>query len=117
LPGDKLHFEPLGFGFPWQDARMNNGYGIEARHPADPTPHRIPVHFVVVIDSGGSPVAMLFSAQRELIEQFDAGTEETASLMRDLVPERCAIDPLWDRALQGHGPDERRAADVYTLHV
>ena len=62
-------------------------------------------------------MARLFLETRELVAEFDAGTEEAAQMMAGLVPTRGADGPEWDRALEGHSAAERRAAEVYTLDV
>jgi hypothetical protein len=62
-------------------------------------------------------VARLFLESREQVAEFDAGTEEAAQMISGLVPANGADGPEWDRALQGHGMAERRAAAVYTLDV
>ena len=66
---------------------------------------------------GVSGLARLFLDNREQVAEFDAGTEEAAQMIAGLAPARGADGPEWDRALQGHGPAERRAARVYTLDV
>lgn len=81
------------------------------------TSHRKPSRYLVVIDAGGSVVARLFLDTRELVAEFDAGTEETAQMTAGLVPVRGANGPEWDHALEGHSAAERATADVYTLAV
>ena len=94
---------------------MSQTFGIEASHPGGKMAHRSAVRFVVVIDSGGSRSAMLFSAQRELLAQIDAGSEEAASLVRGAEAVKGADQPVWDQALQGHAMEHRVAADIYAL--
>jgi hypothetical protein len=96
---------------------MGQGFGSESPRPHAQTSHRQPARYLVVIDSGGSVVARLFLATRELVAEFDAGTEETAQMTAGLVPTKNADGPEWDRALEGHSAAERRAAEVYTLEV
>ncbi|MEO7337841.1 MAG: hypothetical protein ABIV63_14790 [Caldimonas sp.] len=96
---------------------MDHGYGIESHGDHPHTPHRKPVRYIVVIDSAGSALARLFLESREQVGEIDAGTEEVAAMTAGLHPAKDADGPAWDRALQGHSPDERRAADVYTLPV
>lgn len=62
-------------------------------------------------------MARLFLETRELVAEFDAGTEEAAQMMAGLAPARGADGPEWDRALEGHSAAERSAAEVYTLDV
>ncbi|HKW84034.1 MAG TPA: hypothetical protein VJN68_09800 [Burkholderiaceae bacterium] len=97
---------------------MNHGYGIEspgAHHP--PPNQQQPVRYVVIIDAGGSMVARLFIASRELVAEFDAGAEEIVQMTQGLLPERSASGSEWDRALAGHSAAERASAEVYTLDV
>ena len=96
---------------------MNQGFGIEPPSAHHHSPLQQPVRYVVIIDGGGSMLARLFLASRELVAEFDAGTEEVAQMTQGLVPARTALDPEWDRALAGHSAAERATADVYTLDV
>lgn len=96
---------------------MNNGYGIESPGPHHPAPQRKPVRYVVIIDSGGSAIARLFRADRTLVTEVDAGTEEIADMTRGLMPLQIAGEEQWNRPLAGHSAAERAAADVYTLVV
>lgn len=96
---------------------MNQGFGNESPREHSRAPHRKPARYLVVIDSGGAAVARLFLDSRELVAEFDAGTEEVALMTKGLVPATGASGPEWDRALEGHNDSERRAADVYTLDV
>ena len=96
---------------------MGQGFGSEAPRTHIQTAHRLPARYLVVIDSGGSAVARLYLATRELVAEFDAGTEEATQMTAGLVPTRGATGPEWDRALEGHSASERSAAEVYTLSV
>jgi hypothetical protein len=96
---------------------MNHGYGIEPPSAHRHSPLQQPVRYVVVIDSGGSMIARLFLASRELVAEFDAGTEEVVQMTRGLQPTRDARASEWDRALAGHSVAERAAAEVYTLDL
>jgi hypothetical protein len=96
---------------------MSQNFGSERPRAHTQTSHRKPARYLVVIDSGGFVVARLFLETRELVAEFDAGTEEAAQMMAGLVPTRGADGPEWDRALEGHSAAERRAAEVYTLDV
>ena len=96
---------------------MNQGFGNESPREHSHAPHRKPVRYLVVIDSGGSAVARLFLDTRELVGEFDAGTEEVAQMTKGLAPTTGATGPEWDRALEGHSPSERNGADVYTLDI
>jgi len=62
-------------------------------------------------------VARLFLDTREQVAEFDAATEEATQMTAGLVPTQGANGPEWDRALGGHSPSERAAAEVYTLVV
>ena len=95
---------------------MSQGFGGESPHAHVQTSHRKPARYLVVIDSGGSAIARLFLDTRELVAEFDAGTEEAAQMTAGLVPTTGA-GPEWDRALEGHSAAERSAADVYTLDI
>lgn len=83
----------------------------------NPTVHRAPARYLVVIDSGGSMVARLFLPTRELAAEFDAMVEEVTVMTQDLTPETGALGTEWDVALQGHNATERAAALVYTLAI
>lgn len=76
-----------------------------------------PARFLVIIDAGGAMVARLFDEARVMVAEFDAAAEEVAVMTSGLVPRRGAETAEWDRALQGHNAQERRAAEVYTLDV
>ena len=94
---------------------MNHGFGIESPGAHHASPRLPPVRYVVLIDSGGSMVARLFLASRELVAEFDAGAEEIVQMTQGLQPERGAAGPEWDRPLAEHNATERSAAEVYTL--
>ena len=90
---------------------------METPRDTDPTAHRLPVRYLVVIDSGGSMVARLFLPSRVLAAEFDAMVEEVTVMTQGLTPQTGALGPEWDVALQGHNAAERAAALVYTLPV
>ena len=96
---------------------MNQGFGIEPPSAHHHAPLQQPVRYVVIIDAGGSMVARLFLASRELVAEFDAGTEEVVQMTQGLIPAHDAVNAEWDRALAGHSAAERAAAEVYTLDV
>ena len=96
---------------------MSQTYGIEAHGQHDPAPHRKPVRYVVVIDAGGSTVAMLFLESRERVAEVDAGAEEINSMISGIQPVIGALGPEWNAALSGHSTRERGDARVYTLGV
>lgn len=96
---------------------MNDGFGIESPGPHHAMPHREPVRYVVIIDSGGSAVARLFREDRTLVTEVDAAAEEIADMTRGLTPQQTARDATWDRPLSGHSATERASADIYTLTV
>ncbi len=89
----------------------HHGFGQERPAPHVDAPHRPPARFMVIIDSSGVTVAKLFVEARELVAEFDAGSEEVALMTRGLT----ASAGEWDKALAGHGVAERRAAKVYRL--
>lgn len=94
-----------------------DSFGIEAhgKHPS--ASHRKPARYLVLIDSGGSTVAQLFTEAREFAAEFDAGSEEVAVMTQRLKPGTGADAPEWDAALEGRSPAERAGAVVYTLDV
>jgi hypothetical protein len=94
---------------------MSQGFGNESPHAHTANPHRPPARLLVVIDAGGARVARLFLESRELVTEFDAGTEEVAQMTAGLVPTRGVDGPQWDRAFAGHNAEERQAAEVYAL--
>ncbi|MEO7939828.1 MAG: hypothetical protein ABIR55_14475 [Burkholderiaceae bacterium] len=96
---------------------MSQTYGIESHDAPDSSSHRKPIRYVVLIDAGGSPVAMFTLASHELVSEVDAGTEEVAAMIAGIEPAIGALDPVWDGVLGGHHPDERKRARVYTLTI
>jgi hypothetical protein len=96
---------------------MSQGFGNEAPRVHSQTSHRKPARYLVVIDSAGAVIVQLFLDTRELVAEFDGGSEEATQMTAGLVPSRGAEGPEWDRALEGHSLAERRAADVYTLDI
>lgn len=94
---------------------MSQTYGIEAqgRHP--PAQHRKPVRYVVLIDAGGTTVAMLFLDSREQVAEIDAGAEEVHSMIAGIQPAIGALGAEWNLPLSGHSARDRRDARVYTL--
>lgn len=96
---------------------MNQGFGNEVPRPHHQAPHRRVTRYLVVIDSGGSPVARLFLDSREQVAEFDAGTEEVTQMTQGLSPLAGAAGPEWDHALAGHSAAERSSASIYTLDV
>jgi hypothetical protein len=96
---------------------MSQNFGIEIPQERLPTPHRQPVRYLIVINSGGSMVARLFLATREMAGEFDAAVEEVSSMTSGLVPQVGALGFEWDRALQGHSEAERATAEIYTLKI
>lgn len=96
---------------------MNQGFGIERPAVHTHEEHDRPARYLVIIESGGSPVARLFLDNRELVAEFDAGADEVAMMTKELMPGKTASLPEWDRALAGHNAAERTAAEVYTLDV
>lgn len=79
--------------------------------------HQPPARYLVVIDASGAMVARLFDERRVQVAEFDASSEEVAVMTHGLVPVRGALGPEWSRALSGHGEEERRGAEVYTLDL
>ena len=96
---------------------MNQGFGGESPRRHQQTPLRQAARYLVLIDAGGLAVARLFLETREQVAEFDASTEDTASMTSARVPVKGASGAEWDRALGGHSAAERAAAEVYTLDV
>ena len=94
---------------------MSQTYGIPAHGASSSRPHREPVRYVVLIDAGGSGVAMLFLASYEKAWEFDAGAEEVRSMTAGIMPTVGAKGSAWDLALSGHSKAERDEARVYDL--
>jgi hypothetical protein len=94
---------------------MSQNFGIAMPTHHEAVPHRAPVRYLVVIDSGGAKVARLFLATRVLVNEFDAAVTEVSSATAGLTPVVGALGPEWDVALQGHSRSERTTAEVYTL--
>jgi hypothetical protein len=101
--------------FVWQYTAMSQTFGMESPRKHDASPHRQPVRYVLVIESGGAMVARLYLDTREQVAEFDAAVEEVSSMINGIAPQVGAIGPEWDHALQGHSAVERSAAEVYTL--
>ena len=96
---------------------MSDGYGMESPHAHNQLQHRKPARYLVVIDAGGTMIARLFLETRELVGEFDAGSEEVAVMAKGLTPTIGATGAEWDQALDGHSAIERGGAEVYTLDV
>lgn len=96
---------------------MSQTFGMESPRKHDASPHREPVRYVVVIESGGSMVAKLHLETRQQVAEFDAAVEEVSSMTKGVAPQVGAIGPEWDQALQGHSAAERSAAKVYILEL
>jgi hypothetical protein len=94
-----------------------DSFGIEARGKHPTASHRKPARYLLLIDSGGSTVAQLFTEKRELAGEFDAGSEEVAVMTQRLKPGGGADASEWDHVLEGRSKAERAAAVVYTLDV
>lgn len=75
------------------------------------------MRFVVVIDSGETPIARLFLASFEQVAEFDAGAPEVVQMIAGVRAAKTAASAEWDRALKGHSQAERLTADVYELTV
>lgn len=96
---------------------MSQNYGIQRPAPHVGAETRSRARYLVLIESAGPVVALLFTESCELAGDFDAGSEEVALMTRGLSPVQGACGPEWDRALAGHSAQERAAAQVYTLDV
>ncbi len=96
---------------------MSQTYGMESPKEHLNEPHRMPVRYVVVIDSAGSKIARMFLASREMVAEMDAAIEEVSSMIAGMMPVPGATGPEWDVALAAHRMDERAAAEVYTFAI
>jgi len=96
---------------------MSQGFGIEKPAAHQPSAHRAPARYLVLIDAAGSTLARLVLASFEAVAEFDAGTEEVALMTKGLQSVKGASGAEWDRALAGHSADERIDAEVFTLDV
>ncbi len=96
---------------------MSQTYGIESARQHTNQSHRQPVRYVVIIEAGGSTVAMLFLGTHALVSEIDAGTDAATSLIAGRVPVVGALGTEWDQALAGHSSADRAAAQVFTLEL
>lgn len=96
---------------------MNHGFGHEVPQRHAPHELRQVTRYLIVIAAGGVQVARLYRDDREQVAEFDAGTEEVATMVRGLAATASAGGAEWDRALSGHNDAERAAASVYVLDV
>lgn len=85
--------------------------------PASASPRPAPARYLVLIEQDGTILARLFDDRLQLVEEFDAGSEEVAVMTAGLQPQTGASGAQWDRALAGHGDRERVEARVYVLDV
>jgi hypothetical protein len=76
-----------------------------------------PVKYLVIIDGGEGAVALLFTAARVQVAEFDASSEEVAAMTDSLLAGHSASAPEWDTVLSGFSPAARVEASVYTLAV
>ena len=96
---------------------MNHGFGHESPSKHAQQSHRPVTRYLVVISSGGVPVARLLLDGRTPVAEFDASSEEVATMIKGLAPNRGASGAEWDQALAGHSAEERTEATVYTLDL
>ncbi len=76
-----------------------------------------PAKYLVLIESSGASTALLFTATRVQVAEFDASSEEVAVMTKGLVAGGGAASTEWNDALAGSSMQERKAAQVYTLDV
>ncbi|MGE5450508.1 MAG: hypothetical protein ACM3VZ_01520 [Acidobacteriota bacterium] len=96
---------------------MSQTYGMESHGSHTAQSLRQPVRYVVVIESGDSPVARLLLDTRQQVGELDAGAPEVTQMVQGLYPAHTAGSSEWDEALQAHSALERATAKVYTLPV
>lgn len=73
--------------------------------------------YLLIIDSGGARQALMLSADRAVVADFDASVEEVALMTQGLSPRTGASHKAWDKVLAGHSAKERAECEVYTLDV
>lgn len=78
---------------------------------------QLPAKYLVLIENGGASTALLFTADRQQVAEFDGSSEEVAVMTRELLSTRGADAPEWDQALSGSSRAERAKAELYTLDV
>lgn len=76
-----------------------------------------PAKYLVMIDLDGASTAMLFTADRVLVADFDASSEEVPVMTQGLLPSKTANTPEWDKALAGCSHEARLNAQVFALDV
>jgi hypothetical protein len=96
---------------------VNQGFGIERPSAHVQAATRPAARYLVLIEAAGPVLALMFTAERELVANIDAGAEEVALMTRGLQAVQGASGSEWDRALAGHSADERAHAEVFTLDV
>ena len=89
-----------------------HGYGIERPSAHIHREHRPKARYLVLIESAGPVIALLFTEARELSADFDAGAEEVALMTRGLRAAGCGGVRV---GLGGHSREERAAAQVFVL--
>lgn len=96
---------------------MSQTFGIESAHLHTLVPRRMPVRYLVVIDSAGSMIARLFLDTREMVSEMNAAVEEVTSMTAGLIPVIGATSPEWDSVLAGHSDADRADARIYPLKM
>ena len=76
-----------------------------------------PVRYLVLIESGGAPIARLFDADQAHILDIDATSEEVTDMTAGHTPAHDGTENKWDKPLQGHTLQERQAAQIFTLDI
>ncbi len=79
--------------------------------------HGTPARYLVLIDNAGATTARLFDAQRRPLGDYDASSEETATMTKGLTGRPGAAGAEWDAALAGHSAQERRGAEIFELDL
>ena len=79
--------------------------------------HKIPVKYLVLIESDGAMLAKLYDAHYAEVNDIDAASEEVAVMTQGLTPQCSGNDNTWARVLAGHGEPQRQAARIYTLDI
>lgn len=76
-----------------------------------------PAKYLVLIEAAGAPTARLFDADRAHILDIDATSEEVTDMTAGHTPQHDGAQSTWDKPLQGHSPQERQAAQIFTLDI
>lgn len=94
---------------------MSQDFGIQMPAAHVPSPHDMPVRYLVLTDAGGTRVARLFRENHDLVNEFDAAVTEVVMMIAGLTPGHEGALAEWDWAMRGLNEAERVAAHIYTI--